>query len=141
VTEQWLTVDSATSAYEVGPDFAFTGVPLRYGRPVSPLRPVELARPKVDTVRYRLVPAQDGPHYLVVTDWTLRPMRQALESGQVDSQYRWPDSLAGFWYKYLVPTPEDFRFYAALLGRRSVCEVIDRQEPRPGCRSSSGRMA
>ncbi len=31
----------------------------------------------------------------------------------------WPDSLASFWYRYQVPAPEDFRFYARLLEGRS----------------------
>ncbi len=75
--------------------------------------------PVVDTTRHPLVPVQDGPAFLVVTGWTLEPMRQALASGRLGAGDVWPDSLASFWYRYQVPAPEDFRFYARLLEGRS----------------------
>jgi 4-amino-4-deoxy-L-arabinose transferase-like glycosyltransferase len=74
--------------------------------------------PVVDTMRYRLVAAMDGPAFLVVTGWTLETMRQALASGHLEPGYVWPDSLASFWYRYQVPAPEDFRFYSRLLEGR-----------------------
>jgi hypothetical protein len=70
-------------------------------------------------MRYRLAAAMDGPAFLVVTGWTLEPMRQALASGHLAPGYVWPDSLASFWYRYQVPAPEDFRFYSRLLEGRS----------------------
>lgn len=75
--------------------------------------------PVVDTIRHPLVAAQDGPAFLVVTGWTLDPMREALASGRLGPGDAWPDSLATFWYRYQVPAPEDFRFYARLLEGRS----------------------
>jgi len=85
--------------------------------------------PVVDTTRYRLSAAFDGPSFLVVTDWTLRPMEQALASGRLEPGYVWPDSLAAAWYHYRVPTPEDFRFYARLLSGRSGYVLIGRWDP------------
>ena len=80
--------------------------------------------PVVDTTRHRLVAARDDPAFLVVTGWTLEPMRQALASGRLERGYVWPDSLASYWYRYHVPGPEDFRFYARLLEGRSGYVLI-----------------
>ena len=80
--------------------------------------------PVVDTVRHPLVAGQDGPAFLVVTGWTLDPMREALASGRLGPGDVWPDSLASFWYRYQVPAPEDFRFYARLIGGRSGYVLI-----------------
>jgi Dolichyl-phosphate-mannose-protein mannosyltransferase len=84
--------------------------------------------PRVDSARVHLVRPTDGPDFLVVTDWTRSQMDRALHSGQMGPDYVWPDSLANAWYRYTVPTPDDFRLYADLSAELGYREIA-RWEP------------
>jgi hypothetical protein len=85
--------------------------------------------PAVDTARVRVVPALDGPEFLIVTDWTLRPMDCALKSGRMGPDYVWPESLANAWQGYRPPTPDEFRLYADLISGRGSYAEIGRWDP------------
>jgi hypothetical protein len=73
--------------------------------------------------RYPVLPAgafADTPllaraEYVVTTSFATEKIEQALASGQLGPDYVWPARLGGWWYQYLAPTPDEFRFYERLL--------------------------
>ena len=85
--------------------------------------------PTVDTTRYRLSDVGDRPSFLIASDWTLVPVRRALESGRLGPGYVWPDSLSAVWYRRRVPSPEEFRFFEQLLAGRSGYRVVAHWKP------------
>jgi hypothetical protein len=81
--------------------------------------------PVIDEDRFEIVGLFDQPDFIIIEGYSYSEMRDALSSGLLDDEYRWPDSEAARWYHREIPPPATFRLFDEIFRNRGPYAEVE----------------
>lgn len=87
--------------------------------------------PVIDEDRFKIVGLFNQPDFIIIEGYSASGMRDALSSGLLDNEYRWPRSEAAWWYHREIPPPASFRFFDEIFRNSGPYAEVEAWSIRP----------